>query len=83
LWQDGYRKQKAKADFRISITPVILKKLIETLQHMNLPEFTQILLKAMCLLAFHAYPAIPCTQFNIETYEETVFKVCMHTKSYK
>ena len=52
---EGYRKQKAKADSRIPITPVILKKLIETLQHMNLPEFTQILLKAMCLLAFHAF----------------------------
>jgi hypothetical protein len=52
---EGYRKQKAKADSRIPITPVILKKLIETLQHMNLLEFTHILLKAMCLLAFHAF----------------------------
>ena len=52
---EGYRKQKAKADSRIPITPVILKKLIEALQHMNLPKFTQILLKAMLLLAFHAF----------------------------
>ena len=52
---ESYRKQKAKADSRLPITPVILKKLIEALQHMNLPKFTQILLKAMFLLAFHAF----------------------------
>jgi len=35
---ESYRKQKAKADSRLPITPVILKKLIEALQHMNLSK---------------------------------------------
>jgi hypothetical protein len=41
--------------YHCTVSPVILKKLIEALQHMNLPKFTQILLKAMPLLAFHAF----------------------------
>jgi hypothetical protein len=42
---EGYRKQKAKADSRLPITPVILKKLIEALQHMNLKCWVKICLE--------------------------------------
>jgi hypothetical protein len=66
---EGYRKQKTKADSRLPITAVFFKKLIEALQNMNLPKFTQILLmKAMFLLAFHVFLRVgENTQFGSKT----------------
>ena len=51
----GYRKMKAQADTRLPITPSILKQLVQSLEHLGLSKFMKILLKAMYLLAFHAF----------------------------
>lgn len=42
-------------DSRLPITPSILRRLVQALAHTNLSYFQQILLKAMYLLAFHAF----------------------------
>ena len=51
----GYRKLGAKADTRLPITPSILKHLVQSLLHTGFSKFLQVLLKAMYLLAFHAF----------------------------
>lgn len=52
---EGFRKKKARADTRLPITPAILKRLVESLTHLGFSKFLQILLKAMYLMAFHAF----------------------------
>lgn len=52
---EGLRKLKAKPDNRLPITPIILEKLIESLSHLRICKFYQVLLKAMFLIAFHAF----------------------------
>lgn len=52
---EGYRKQKSRADTRLPITPEILKKLVQSVGPLGFAYFVQVLLKAMYLLAFHAF----------------------------
>jgi len=51
----GLRKLTARADTRLPITPSILKALIQSLDHFGFSSFIKTLLKAMHLLAFHAF----------------------------
>lgn len=52
---EGFRKLKAKPDSRLPITPVILRRLVSSLEHLGFSHFTVVLLRAMYLLAFHAF----------------------------
>lgn len=49
------RKLTARAETRLPITPSILKALIQSLDHCGSSNFIKTLLKAMYLLAFHAF----------------------------
>lgn len=51
----GYTKLKRSKDSRLPITPIILKGLIKSLPHICNSLFLQKMLKAMYLLAFHAF----------------------------
>jgi hypothetical protein len=51
----GLRKLTARADTKLPITPSILKALIQSLDHFGFSSFIKTLLKAMYLLAFHAF----------------------------
>ena len=51
----GYQKLKSSNDVRLPITPEILYKLVQSLQHVSNSYFLRILFKAMYLLAFHAF----------------------------
>ena len=51
----GYEKARKSTDRRLPITPLILKQLIESVAFTCNSNFCRILIKAMYLLAFHAF----------------------------
>jgi len=51
----GLKKSTAKSDLRLPITHSILKALVTSLEHLNFSYFLKSLLKAMYLIAFHAF----------------------------
>ncbi|KAK3088509.1 hypothetical protein FSP39_020005 [Pinctada imbricata] len=51
----GYQKKHISCDTRLPITPIILSKLIHSLPFVCKSMFSRVLVKAMYLLAFHAF----------------------------
>ena len=76
----GYQKERATNDQRKPITLNILCKLIASLKHTTSSEYLRVMLKAMYLLAFHAFLRIgeftskSSSSTPILSYDDVTFK---------